>query len=113
MNAELMKKAAVTIRQLGSENQSLKGQIEALEGTASSFGEAEKVANTSKAVLGLIVNGEVDPEDALEKFAELSDLSAEEIKLVLGKCEVEEIGHIKAASADLESDPLSAYLFGM
>ena len=113
MKPELMKKAAATIRHLGSQNEDLKGQVEALTETASSVGEIKKKAEASKIVLQLVADGEVDPEDALEKFAEVATLSAEEIKLVLRKCDVESIGHVKTASVDEVSDPLSAYLLGM
>jgi hypothetical protein len=108
-----MKKAAAAIRHLGSENDTLKDQIEDLKKTASSLSEIEKVANTSKIVLQLVADGEVDPEDALEKFSEVSSLSAEEIKLVLRKSGTESIGNVKTASVDSESDPLTAYLLGI
>jgi len=109
---ELMKKAATVIRTLGSENQGLKDQLEELKKTASSLGEAEKTSNASKVILQLVADGEVDPEDALEKFAEVATLSAEEIKLVLGKCQAESMGHVKTASADFEADALTAFLLG-
>jgi len=109
----LMKKAAAAIRHLGSENQDLKDQVEDLKKTASSLSEIEKASNASKIVLQLVADGEVDPEDALEKFAEVCTLTPAEIKLVLGKCESESIGRVKTASVDAVADPLSAYLLGI
>ena len=113
MKPELVKKAAAAIRTLGSENESLKQHIATLKETASSLDEVEKTANASKIVLQLVADGEVDPEDALEKFAEVATLTAEEIKLVLRKSDVESLGHVKVASAAIDSDPLTAFLLGI
>lgn len=112
MNNELMKKAAVTIRSLGTENAELKSEIDELKKTASDLSEVEKKADAAQVVVKLVADGEVDPEDALEKFAEVSSLSAEEIKLVLGKCEAVNMGHVKVASAADAVDPLTAFLLG-
>ena len=55
----------------------------------------------------------MDPEDALEKFAEVLTLTPEQVKLVLRKSEEEQIGHVKVASANPDVDPLSSFLLGM
>jgi hypothetical protein len=110
MNKQLMKKAAEAIRKLGSENEGLKRQVEDLQKTASSLGELEKKASAAEILVKLVADGELDPEDALEKFAEVLTLTPEQIKLVLGKSRGEQIGHVKVASADSDIDPLSAYL---
>lgn len=112
MSSELMKKAAQVVRHLGAENESLKSKIEELEGTASSLDELTKKASAAEIVVNLVADGDVDPEDALDKFAEVSELSEEQIKLVLRKREAESIGHIKVASAADIMDPISAYLLG-
>jgi len=112
VNNELMKKAAVTIRSLGTENAELKSEIDELKKAASDLSEVEKTASAARVVVQLVADGEVDPEDALEKFAEVSSLSAEEIKLVLGKCEAVDLGHVKVASSADTADPLTAYLLG-
>ena len=113
MKPELMKKAAVAIRNLGAENDDLRSKIECLEKSASSLSEIQKQAEAARIIVQLVADGDVDPEDALEKFAEVTSLSAEEIKLVLRKCEAESIGHVKVASSADMSDPLTAFLLGM
>lgn len=113
MNTDLMTKAAKLVRTLGAENQGLKQKVESLEKTASLSDDFEKQAKAAKVVLKLVADGEVDPEDALEKFGEVSTLTSEQIKLVLRKADVESIGHVKVASAAEESDPITAYLLDM
>ena len=91
MSTELMTKAAKLVRTLGAENESLKERVESLEKTASSFSEFEKQAEAAKVVLKLVADGEVDPEDALEKYAEVLTLTPGQVKLVLRKADVETI----------------------
>jgi len=112
MTPEQLKKTAAAIRHLGAENESLRSEIVELKKTASSLGDSRKQSEAAQLVLQMVAEGDVDPEDALEKFAEVTSLSAEEIKLVLQKCEVESIGHVKVASATDNTDPLTAYLLG-
>lgn len=112
MSTDLMTKAAKLVRTLGAENESLKEKVDSLEKTASSSGELEKQAKAAKVILKLVADGEVDPEDALEKYAEVLTLTPEQVKLVLGKADMETMGHIKVASAADESDPIVAYLLG-
>lgn len=113
MSTDLMTKAAKLVRTLGAENQGLKEKVDSLEKTASLSSELEKKAETAKVVLKLVADGEVDPEDALEKYAEVLTLTSEQVKLVLRKADVEAIGHVKVASAADNSDPIVAFLLGI
>jgi hypothetical protein len=108
-----MTKAAKLVRQLGAENESLKERVDSLEKTASSLGEIEKRAEAAKIILQLVADGEVDPEDALEKYAEVLTLTPEQIKLVLRKAEIVKIGHVDADSTADDSDPITTFLLGM
>ena len=113
MKEELMVKAAHAIRALEQKTSQLQGENESLRESVSSLKEFEKKAQAANTVLQLIVDGEVDPEDAIEKFAEVSEMTEDEIKLILRKSDMDKLGHVKIASVDVSSDPLSAYLLGL
>lgn len=109
---ELMVKAAKAIRQLETEKKALEQKLAEQEKVASQINALGRQVEAAKVVLQLVADGDADPEDALEKFAEVSEMSASEIELVLGKREQEKLGHVKVASADADFNPLVSYLLG-
>jgi hypothetical protein len=109
---DLMKKAAQAIRQLEKEKQGLLEKLEDLEKTASHSEELAKQAEAAQIVLRLVADGEADPEDALDKFAEVSTLDKSNIELLLRKCETEKLGQVKVDSVSADVDPLTSYLLG-
>jgi len=109
----LMAKAAQAIRQLEAENKSLRSKVEGLEKTASFTKTLSQQVEAAKVVLQLVKDGEADPEDILEKFAEVCGLSETQITELLRKDDSEKLGHVKKDSlAPGEDNPLLSYLLG-
>ena len=109
----LMAKAAQAIRQLEAENKSLRTKVEGLEKTASFAQTLSQQVEAAKVVLQLVSDGETDPGDALDKFAEVCNLSQLQITELLRKEDAEEIGHVKKDSTGVgDENPLLSFLFG-
>jgi len=108
---ELMAKAAQAIRQLEAENKTLKAKCEGLEKTASFAKTLSQQVEAAKVVLQLVSDGETDPGDALDKFAEVCSLSQTQIADLLRRDDAEKIGHIKSDSVGVgDGNPLLSYL---
>lgn len=111
---EIMAKAASAIRRLEAENRSLREKLSDLEKTASSSEKLGRQMRAAELVLRSVRDGETDPEDALEKFAQVCDLSSEEVERELGKVVSNELGKVAESSfAAGDDNPLLAYLLGM
>ena len=108
----LMAKAAQAIRQLEAENKNLRSKMEGLEKTASFAESLSKQVEAAKVVLRMVADGETDPGDALEKFAQACSLSKCQVEELLRKQDVEKVGHIKGDSFYSEGDPLTSFLLG-
>jgi hypothetical protein len=108
----LMAKAAQAIKQLEADNKTLRTKLEGLEKTASFAQNLSKQLESAKVVLQMVVDGETDPGDALEKFGEVCNLDGTQVEELLRKQDVEKVGHIKGDSFSSEADPLVSYLLG-
>jgi len=108
----LMAKAAGAIRQLEAENKMLRTKMGDLEKTASFAQGLSKQLESAQVVLRMVADGETDPEDALEKFAEVCSLSKPQVEELLRKQDVEKVGSIKGDSFYSEADPLVSFLLG-
>jgi len=108
----LMAKAAQAIRQLEAENKSLLEKVEGLEKTASFTKSLSQQVEAAKVVLRLVRDGEADPEDVLEKFAEVCNLSEDQLSELFRK-DTEKIGCIKSDSLVADENPLMSYLLGI
>jgi len=92
---EIMAKAASAIRRLEAENLELRERVNGLEKSASSSKQLEKQVRAAEVVLRLVADGETDPEDAIEKFAQVCELEAEQIEKVLGRSDSEGLGRVR------------------
>jgi hypothetical protein len=108
---ELMAKAAQAIRQLEAENKGLRAKLGSLEKTANFAQTLSQQVEAAKVVLQLVNDGETDPGDALDKFAEVCSLNQTQIAELLRKDDAEKIGHIKSDSVGVgDGNPLLSYL---
>lgn len=110
---EIMAKAAAAIRQLEAEKRSLQERLDALEKTASSSAQLGKQVEAARVALRSVADGETDPGDVLEKFAQLCELSADQVAELLRNGDAEKLGQVRAESgAEGDDNPLLAYLLG-
>lgn len=110
---EIMAKAAQAIRQLEAEKRSLQEKLDTLEKTASFAKGLSKQVEAARVALRLVADGETDPGDVLEKFAQICELSPSQIEELLRNGDSEKLGQVRAGSgADGDDNPLLAYLLG-
>ncbi|MEN6550131.1 MAG: hypothetical protein ABFE07_29150 [Armatimonadia bacterium] len=110
---EIMAQAAQAIRRLEAENLRLQERLGTLEKTASFAQGLSKQVEAARLALRLVADGETDPGDVLEKFAQICELSPSQIEQLLRNGDSEKLGQVRAGpGADGDDNPLLAYLLG-